>query len=135
MKNRNVILVILFSIITLFIYGIVWFVKTKNELNKRGANIPTAWLIIIPLVNIYWAYKYFEAVEKETNGKLNAILMLILGVVIIMLIPMAIAQDAFNKIEEGAAQPGAEPQPQAAAPEQTAQPEQPETPPSTPVQG
>ena len=53
MKNRNPILVILLALITFGIYSLVWFVKTKNEMNTKGATIPTAWLIIIPLVNYY----------------------------------------------------------------------------------
>jgi hypothetical protein len=42
MKQRNVAAVLFLSIITFGIYTIVWFVKTKNEMNKLGAQIPTA---------------------------------------------------------------------------------------------
>lgn len=47
-KNRNIFLVYLFSIITFGIYSIYWLVSTKNEMNSLGAKIPTALLLIIP---------------------------------------------------------------------------------------
>jgi hypothetical protein len=37
-------------------------------MNARGASIPTAWLWIIPFVNLYWWWRYSEGVEKVTGG-------------------------------------------------------------------
>ena len=51
MKNRNPIAVALLPLITFGIYSLYWQVKTKGEMNSLGADIPTAWLIVIPLVN------------------------------------------------------------------------------------
>jgi hypothetical protein len=70
MKPRNPALVIIFSIVTLGIYALYWFVKTKREMNSIGVSIPTAWLIIIPFVNIYWLWKYCDGVEVVTKEKL-----------------------------------------------------------------
>ncbi len=53
MKNRSPIAVFLLPMFTFGIYGLVWLVKTKNEMNSLGAKIPTAWLLIIPFVNLY----------------------------------------------------------------------------------
>ncbi|GAI30384.1 unnamed protein product, partial [marine sediment metagenome] len=36
-------------------------------MNAKGAQIPTAWLIIIPFVNIWWYWKFCEGVELVTN--------------------------------------------------------------------
>ena len=52
MKNRNVFAVFALPFITFGIYGWYWIVKTKVEMNKLGAQIPTAWFLIIPIVNI-----------------------------------------------------------------------------------
>lgn len=52
MEKRSPIGVFVLSLVTLGIYSIYWLVKTKGELNQRGASIPTAWLIIVPFVNI-----------------------------------------------------------------------------------
>ena len=70
MKTRNPALVIIFSIVTLGIYALYWFVKTKRKMNSIGVSIPTAWLIIIPFVNIYWLWKYCDGVEVVTKEKL-----------------------------------------------------------------
>ena len=58
-KHRNIFLVYLFSIITFGIYALYWMVSTKNEINSLGAKIPTAWLLIVPIANLYWIYKYY----------------------------------------------------------------------------
>lgn len=103
MKKRSVAAVILLPIITIGIYALYWFVKTKGELNEKGASIPTAWLLIIPLVNIWWIWKYFDGVDHVTNGKVNGVLMFVLDLFVTALIPMAICQDAYNKMSiEGA---------------------------------
>ena len=78
MKDRSPIAVALLPIITFGIYMLYWEVKTKGEMNANGAEIPSAWLIIIPLVNIWWFWKYCEGVEKVTNGKMNGALAFVL---------------------------------------------------------
>ncbi len=109
MKNRSPIAVFFLVIITIGIYGIVWSVKTKNEMNKLGAEIPTAWLMIVPIVNIWWLYKYSEGAEKVTGGKMSAILAFIL-LWILGLIGMAILQNEFNKVGAGGTAGAAQPQ-------------------------
>jgi len=64
-KRRNPVLVIILSFITFGIYGFYWMVVTKNEMNRLGADIPTAWLIIIPIINFYWLYKYCDGFAKS----------------------------------------------------------------------
>ncbi|MBE7450265.1 MAG: DUF4234 domain-containing protein [Kofleriaceae bacterium] len=106
MTKRSVAMVIVLSIITFGIYAIVWMVKTKNEMNSQGANIPTAWLIIVPIVSIWWMWKYSGGVEHVTRGKTSQViafvLMFVLGV-----IGMAIIQDAFNKVADQGQLPNA----------------------------
>lgn len=106
MTKRSVAMVIVLSIITFGIYAIVWMVKTKNEMNSQGANIPTAWLLIVPIVSIWWMWKYSGGVEHVTRGKTSQViafvLMFVLGV-----IGMAIIQDAFNKVADQGQLPNA----------------------------
>lgn len=96
-KNRNVFLVYLFSIITFGIYGFYWTVSTKNEMNGLGAKIPTTWLTIIPIANLYWVYKYCEGfsqnVKKDNNTLLWFVLYLFVGIVM-----PAIVQLELNKL-------------------------------------
>lgn len=97
MRYRNPLASILLSIITLGIYSLVWLVSTKNQMNTKGAQIPTAWLLIIPFANIYWYWKFSEGVELVTNEKMGTgvafLLMWFLGI-----IGMAIIQSELNKV-------------------------------------
>ncbi len=96
MKQRSVAAVIILTFITFGIYSLVWFVKTKNEMVKQGADIPTAWLLIVPIAGIYWLWMWCGGVEKVTNGKQTQTIAFIL-VALLSLIGVAILQDSFNK--------------------------------------
>ena len=97
MQHRDPIMVVLLSIITLGIYSLFWYVTTKNEMNAKGAQIPTAWLIIIPFVNIWWYWKFCEGVELVTNKGMGVavafLLLWLLGA-----IGEAIIQNELNKV-------------------------------------
>jgi hypothetical protein len=103
MKKRNVAAVIILPLVTFGIYMLYWFVQTKQELNQRGAGVPTAWLLIIPFVNLYWLWKYFEGAEQVTGEKSNAVLNFVLTIFVTPLISMAICQDSYNKLAAPAA--------------------------------
>lgn len=96
MKYRSIAAPLLLPLITFGIYALVWSVKTKNEMNKSGTAIPTAWLLILPIANIIWLWKYSVGVEVFTRrglGKHAAFwLMFLLGS-----IGAAIVQSKFNE--------------------------------------
>jgi hypothetical protein len=96
-KHRNIILVYLFSIITLGIYAIYWWVSTKNEINSLGAKIPTAWLLIIPIANLYWIYKYCEGFAQLVKKDNNTLLWFIVSILVWIIMP-AIVQSELNKL-------------------------------------
>jgi hypothetical protein len=72
MTKRDPAGVLLLTLITCGIYGLVWHVQTKEELNRRGAQIPTAWIWLIPFAIWYWLWKYAEGVELVSGGKHTA---------------------------------------------------------------
>lgn len=96
-KNRSPIAVLLLPFVTLGIYSLVWFVKTKDEMNGLGTSIPTAWLLIIPFVNLYWLWVYCTGVGQVTRGSLSAPVSFLLN---FCLGPIghAIIQNEFNKV-------------------------------------
>ncbi len=98
MTNRSPITVFFLCIFTLGIYYIVWLVKTKGEMVRLGADIPSCWLIIIPIVNIYWTWKFCGGVSHVTNGTnsqaVNFLLLWLLSI-----IGVAIIQDSLNKVQ------------------------------------
>ncbi len=106
MKNRNPIAVFLLPFVTFGIYGIYWSVVTKGEMNQRGATIPTAWLLIVPLVNIWWLWKYSEGVDHVTGGKLSAPIAFLLQF-LLSSIGAAIVQDSFNNNAQSSVSPAA----------------------------
>jgi Domain of unknown function (DUF4234) len=97
MKQRKPAAVFFLSLITFGIYTIVWHVKTKNELNRFGATIPTAWLLIVPLANLYWIWRYAEGVEQVSKGQISAVMALIL-LLLLSIVGIAILQSEFNKL-------------------------------------
>ncbi|MCK5040016.1 MAG: DUF4234 domain-containing protein [Candidatus Aenigmarchaeota archaeon] len=96
-KKRNILVVYLLTIVTFGLYGIYWTISTKTEMNELGAEIPTAWLMIIPIVNLYWLYKYCEGfatkVKKDNNTVLWFVVYLFIGIVMPFII-----QSELNKL-------------------------------------
>ncbi len=99
MTKRSPITVFFLIIFTFGIYGLVWRVTTKGEMNRLGAAIPTAWLLIIPFANLYWLWEYSRAVEKITNNAISQVLSFIL-LVLLPAIGDTILQDFYNKIPD-----------------------------------
>ena len=99
-KKRNPISVLVLSFITLGIYGIYWVVKTKEEINSLGARIPTAWLFVVPIVNIYFVYKYAQGFSRYVRKDNRPILWFLLYM---LLLPVSIVlfQSGLNKASTG----------------------------------
>jgi len=100
-KYRNVVLVIVFSIITLGIYAVYWLVSTTNELRKMTSSAPNPWfllLLLVPVVNLivfFWYYwKYSKAIGEISD--FEPVLLFVLWV-IISPVAMIIAQTQLNK--------------------------------------
>ena len=94
----NVIFILLglLSFIFLF-YLLIWLVRTAEEMQKLGAQIPTSLLIIVPFVNLYWYWKWAKGVEQVTNNKTSAAIAVVL-IYFVGSIGMGIIQDSFNKV-------------------------------------
>ena len=97
MTNRHPAIVIVLCFFTCGLYHLYWFVNTKIEMNRRGADIPTAWLLLIPFVNIYWLWRWSQGVEKVTGGGLTAVPAFLLSW-LLPIIGGAIIQSYFNKV-------------------------------------
>lgn len=64
-KHKNIFVVYSMMFLTFGIYPIVWSVKSKRDMNALGANIPSTWLMLLPMVNIYWLYRYCEGFAQN----------------------------------------------------------------------
>ena len=98
-QKRSLFAIALLLIVTLGFYSIYWAVKTKEELCRMGAIIPTAWLLIIPIAHFYFWYKYADAfttyVKKGSDPIGYFFLMGFLPVV-----GMFIVQSELNKLAD-----------------------------------
>lgn len=103
-KKRNILAVYLLSFITFGIYLIYWQVQTKKEMNSLGAEIPTAWLLIVPVANIYWMYKYCEAFSNFVKRDNNAVMWFLLYFFVGIIMP-AVVQSGLNNLAVGGQQP------------------------------
>lgn len=68
-KVRNLLEMIVGTVCTLHLYLLYWAVSTKRELVRAGGRIPNAFLIIIPILNFYFWYKYVQSYLKIVRGK------------------------------------------------------------------
>ncbi len=97
--KRSLIKIYLLGIVTLGIYFIYWMVMTKRELNELGAEIPTCWLLIIPVANIYWIYRYAEGFVKVLKPGDSPVLYFLVFWLISIVMP-AIVQSELNRVAE-----------------------------------
>ena len=72
-KNRNMWMQVVLFIVTLGIYGIYWYYVTFKEMleHQRQQGSPVLWtvLALIPIANLFSAWKYGGLVEGVTNNK------------------------------------------------------------------
>jgi nitrate reductase NapE component len=105
-RQRSIVKAIVFSVITLGIYAIYWFVCLTNEINQasgrtadtRGGVAFLLSLVTCGIYEYYWAYKLGEkrdVVAKE-KGSSN-IIYLVLALFGFVIVAQALAQDALNK--------------------------------------
>ena len=96
-KKRNPAMVIILSIITCGIYLIYWSVQTKEEIKSLGANIPTMWLLIVPIGNLYLLYKYCEGFSDYVKKDKLGVIWFLTAVTIFPVLPIII-QVELNKL-------------------------------------
>lgn len=120
-KHRNPGLVLLFTIITLGIYGIYWIISTTNELRRNTTSAPNpllwlvillgnlvyisalftqtwilavlAYVVILVIVIVYW-WKYSTAINELTGFSKGGMFALLLFVAPV---GMILAQIELNK--------------------------------------
>lgn len=86
--ERSLAKMIVLMLITFGLYIIYWLFVTRNEFNRAGAQVPTAWLFFLPIANFYFLYKFAQAYSRlvlkdESQALLNFLL-------IVFLIPAAV---------------------------------------------
>lgn len=73
-KHRSLLGVFLLNCITLTLYQIYWFFITKTEMNVVNSSenkVPFFLWFFIPIINIWWFYRFCKAISVVTKGALN----------------------------------------------------------------
>lgn len=106
MKERNIAVSIILTLVTFGIYGIYWMVVLNNEL-KHEANedsfVSGGVAVLLTIVTcgiygIYWSYKMGEFVDKINDSKSNSsILYLVLNLFGLSIVVYALIQNELNK--------------------------------------
>ncbi len=103
MKNRNIALCIVFTIISCGIYGFYWMFRLATEsyemLQSEGMSPVAVVLIGLVTGGIYWWIWMFQIGKKldEKNGSSNAVLYLLLAIFGLVIVDMALLQNEINK--------------------------------------
>lgn len=103
MKTRNVVSVLILSIITCGIYSIYWYYVNTEALNEKDSEEPLMNYIVAILLGvvtcgiyeIYWLYKFYKKMDKVT-GTNNCLLNFLLSIFLTSLVGVAIAQSSVN---------------------------------------
>lgn len=104
--KRNIVLSIIFTIITCGFYSIYWMIKMNDEVNElagetgatSGGMVFLFSLITCGIYSLYWLYKMGERCDKikQQQGS-TGILYLILGIFNLSIISYCLIQDTINK--------------------------------------
>lgn len=110
-KERNIALCIILSLVTCGIYGIYWFIcltdDTNTAANTEGTSGGMALLFTLITCGIYgwyWMYKQGEKLDAAkdahgiSNGGNSGIIYLILGIFGLGIVSYALMQDSLNKL-------------------------------------
>jgi len=60
-KNISFLRFFLLTLCTFGLYLFFWALDTKRALNKAGGNVPNGVLMVLPVLNLYFWYKYAQA--------------------------------------------------------------------------
>ena len=111
-KNRNIVLQIVLSIVTCGIYGIYWFITLTDDAAAKagdsefsGVKAFLLTLVTCGIYGIYWYYKMGKTLKAagDANGVAvedNAILYLILGLFGFGIVAYCIMQSDLNKMAD-----------------------------------
>jgi len=111
MKERNIAVSIILSIVTCGIYGIYWFIVLTDEVKAAANDDKLAsgglafvfTLISCGIYGIYWAYKMGELTAKAQADKglpvkNNSVLYLVLDIIGLTIIDYALIQNDLNEM-------------------------------------
>lgn len=103
-KNRNIVLCIIFSIITCGIYGIYWFICLNNDMNiiakddfqTSGGVVFLLTLVTCGIYGWYWSYRMGQKMDMLKPDGNHAILFIVLQIFGLGIVNYCIMQSEIN---------------------------------------
>jgi hypothetical protein len=109
-KERNLAVAIILSLVTCGIYGIYWFIALTDETNAaagvEGTKGITAFLLTLVtcgIYGLYWMYKQGEKIDtiKSNRGEASSntgLIYLVLAIFGLGIVSYALMQNELNKV-------------------------------------
>lgn len=109
LQERNIVLAVVFSIITIGIYYIYWMNRTANTIkiidgDYSGAALETVFFFLIPFYRLYWVYTRSKKLSETANQKWHyhriqdeSVPYLIVSIFVTDLVVIAIMQNDLNR--------------------------------------
>ena len=106
MKERNIAVAIVLSIVTCGIYGIYWFIVQTDEAKELAGDQETAsgavafllTLVTCGIYGFYWAYVRGQNVNDMSGSQNNEIIYLVLSIIGLQIVVYALMQNEINKV-------------------------------------
>lgn len=111
MKKRSVILALLFSVLTLGIYYVYWFVSLTNQSNRLAPKSATMGgvgaffmcILTLGIYQMYWSYRMGQKAGEMLDKSSDGFLYLFLWLFTLGIVPICLGQSAVNKAVTAAA--------------------------------
>ena len=110
LKERNIVVAIILSLVTCGIYGIYWFVVMTNDVAENSTEYKTSGvtafvltLVTCGIYGFYWYYKMGKAIAEmgETRGIAvsdNSVIYIILALLGLGIVNYVLMQSDLNKM-------------------------------------
>lgn len=105
-KNRNIALAVIFSILTCGIYGLYWLVKLNNDMcaltpddsyQTGGGMVLLLTIITCGIYGWFWAYKMGCKMDRLSADKSHTVLFIILQAIGLGIVNYCIMQSTVNE--------------------------------------
>lgn len=100
-KHRSLVAITLLTIITFGLYQVYWYFITKTEMNVvngKAVKVPFFLWFFIPVINIWWFWKFAKAIEKITKGNVGRwkafLAPLVLNIISVLMVSFVFAKNS-----------------------------------------
>lgn len=81
LKHRSAAAVFWLPLITFGIYSLVWYAKTRGDMNRNGQKAMSTWWLLVPFAFFWYFWSLSKTIETVTGASkgANYALLLLLG--------------------------------------------------------